>query len=519
MIFACCCTVFREMRINMTNIAIECFKGVGVSADKIRAEQVQNNATEKFDAVIAKVAEHQNQDRRNLEISKNLADFFNKGFAILPELPDEASLEKELDETTIVEADIELLADMLSTELTIAEVPVLAVPVQTFNIPNGDNDNQGEVDETESLISAAKALTLQDRRMLAQQIDDARVKLQKKSVLKDNAKVDLNNSVYAKELQSSEVLQNIALLKRINDSKVLKDPTLNTAQLSAQHGVEVSVETMNPTEWSLKVSHFKQEVQLKELNTSESEVLMNADVSTESEIKKTAMETLDLEAEKSHPNSFNSMDQKHDIDPKVSMGFQDEETMDLDNETIEIAMDVEQGVALKTEASNSQASGTTTSVTDRQGEGLGQGLDVDPKQQIVRTILEVKDTLAPKEVKTLTLSLNPEALGQVNVELVSDEAGKIHVSLAVLKAETFETLQQDFSQLKTILSEIGIEDGNVSLQLSSGNEQQQHQKEEYVSWEQRESMLMRQPSPPLMPVEITQAYLERKNIKRLDIKA
>jgi hypothetical protein len=546
----------------MTNIAIESFKEVGVSALKIPSEQVQNNATEKFDAVIAKVAEHQNQDRRNLEISKDLTDLFNKGLAILPELLDEASLEKEQDETTIVGVDIELLADMMSTEHAIAEVPALVVPVQTFNIPNGDADGQGEVDEAERLISATAALSQQDLRMSAQQIDDARVKLQKESVLKDNAKVELNNALQAEELQSSEVLQNEASLKKIddvltlnsrndtledlrsfehrdqkptgmdvtkleenaalkiNDSKGLKDPTLENAQLSsAQHGVEVSVETMNPTEWSLKVSHVKQDVQLKELNTSDSEVLMNADMATEAEIMNTEMETLDLEAEQSQPKSFNPMAQKHDIDSQMTRGFQDEETMDLDNETIEIAMDVEQGVALKTEASNSQATSTTTSVGDRQGEGLGQGLDVDPKQQIARTILEVKDTLAPKEVKTLTLSLNPEALGQVNVELVSDEAGKIHVSLAVLKAETFETLQQDFSQLKTILSEIGIEDGNVSLQLSSGNEQQQHQKEEYVSWEQRESMLMRQPSPPLMPVEITQAYLERKNIKRLDIKA
>ncbi len=143
-----------------------------------------------------------------------------------------------------------------------------------------------------------------------------------------------------------------------------------------------------------------------------------------------------------------------------------------------------------------------------------------PTQQIQQAILDAKEGVSPKESKTLTVVLNPEELGVVNVELTSDETGKLRAVLSVEKRETLEVLQQDLNQLKTILKEIGIDESSISLQLSSNNDQGQQKQSEYIAWEDREQMLMRSPQTSAKATVAEKAtYPERQSARRLDIRA
>jgi flagellar hook-length control protein FliK len=143
-----------------------------------------------------------------------------------------------------------------------------------------------------------------------------------------------------------------------------------------------------------------------------------------------------------------------------------------------------------------------------------------PTQQIQQAILDAKEGVSPKESKTLTVVLNPEELGVVNVELTSDETGKLRAVLSVEKRETLEVLQQDLNQLKTILKEIGIDESSISLQLSSNNDQGQQKQSEYIAWEDREQMLMRSPQTSAKAAMAEKAtYPERQSARRLDIRA
>lgn len=143
-----------------------------------------------------------------------------------------------------------------------------------------------------------------------------------------------------------------------------------------------------------------------------------------------------------------------------------------------------------------------------------------PTQQIQQAILDAKEGVSPKESKTLTVVLNPEELGVVNVELRSDETGKLHAVLSVEKRETLDVLQHDLHQLKTVLKEIGIDESSISLQLSSNNEHGQQKQSEYVAWEEREQMLARSSQTSIKTNTVEKAtYPERQSTRRLDIKA
>ncbi|MDP3641255.1 MAG: flagellar hook-length control protein FliK, partial [Alphaproteobacteria bacterium] len=142
-----------------------------------------------------------------------------------------------------------------------------------------------------------------------------------------------------------------------------------------------------------------------------------------------------------------------------------------------------------------------------------------PAQQIQQAILDEKEGMSPKESKTLTVVLNPEELGVVNVELTADKTGKLSAVLSVEKRETLDVLQHDLHQLKAVLKEIGIDESSISLQLSSNNEQGQQKQSEYVAWEEREQMLMRSPQIPIKTVAEKATYPERQSLRRLDIKA
>jgi flagellar hook-length control protein FliK len=285
--------------------------------------------------------------------------------------------------------------------------------------------------------------------------------------------------------------------------------------------VEHALQGLNPTDWSVKISNLQQAPMIKPLKSEESDVAAQQVDTVEAPMLDSTLEASELKKpDETQPKMEASSSFEHGLEGgnRVSDSVRFDQ-LNKDQEAIEDEASLEPEVSIKTNTSGTVGL-TSTNVGETHPKESGDGFVIDPKQQIARSVLEVKDTLLPKDVKTLTLSLNPEALGQVNIELVSDEAGKVHVNLVVLKAETFETLQQDFSQLKTILNEIGIEDGNVSLQLSSGGEDHRHQQNaEYVAWEDRESMLVRPSEAASIPVEKMPTYPERKSHKRLDIRA
>lgn len=143
-----------------------------------------------------------------------------------------------------------------------------------------------------------------------------------------------------------------------------------------------------------------------------------------------------------------------------------------------------------------------------------------PTQQIQHAIVDAKDGVLPKESKTLTVILNPEELGVVNVELTADETGKLSAVLSVEKPETLDVLRHDLHQLKTVLKEIGIDESSISLQLSSNNQQEHQKQSEYVAWEEREQMLARSSQTSIKTNTVEKAtYPERQSTRRLDIKA
>jgi|GEM_PF-2879730 len=139
-------------------------------------------------------------------------------------------------------------------------------------------------------------------------------------------------------------------------------------------------------------------------------------------------------------------------------------------------------------------------------------------RQMYEAIADTYEGLKPNESKTLTVTLTPEELGSVHVELQADEVGNIRAVLSLEKPETFKLFQQDVEQLKAVLKEIGIEESNVNLQLLADQGGGQKQSE-YVAWEERESLLARNPGHKEVTSEMPVYSLERKSSKHLDIRA
>lgn len=140
--------------------------------------------------------------------------------------------------------------------------------------------------------------------------------------------------------------------------------------------------------------------------------------------------------------------------------------------------------------------------------------------QMYEAIADAHEVLKPNESKTLTLTLTPEELGSVHVELKADEVGNIRAVLSLEKPETLKLFQQDVEQLKTVLKEIGIEESNVNLQLLADNNREQRHQSEYVTWDEREALLARHSENKSAPVSEVPVYgSERKNSKHLDIRA
>lgn len=161
---------------------------------------------------------------------------------------------------------------------------------------------------------------------------------------------------------------------------------------------------------------------------------------------------------------------------------------------------------------------STTEVLGMSGDG--KDIMSEPSQQVQRAIFAEKNGVGSGESKTLSIVLNPEELGGVNVQLTSDAEGKMKAVLTVEKQETLSLLQHDLHQLKTILKEIGIDDSGVSLQLASNADQghQQHESE-YVSWDDRELMLARHQQASGTTAVEKAHYTKSSSSRRLDIQA
>jgi len=132
----------------------------------------------------------------------------------------------------------------------------------------------------------------------------------------------------------------------------------------------------------------------------------------------------------------------------------------------------------------------TTPTVDRGA--LKQPMNIESPErvsQIYQAVLDAKANGISIEPKILTVMLNPSHLGTVHIELQSDEVGQIQARLFLEKAETLTLFQNDISQLKHALGEIGLDESNLSLHLLLDNNTGQQQQSEYIGWEERERML------------------------------
>ncbi len=145
-------------------------------------------------------------------------------------------------------------------------------------------------------------------------------------------------------------------------------------------------------------------------------------------------------------------------------------------------------------------------------------------QQVSKIVHSAQQTLLAGENKTLALTLNPSELGRVNVELQSTAQSELVAKIYFERAETLAAFQNDMSQLKDLMKEIGIQESNLELQLSmdQGKEHFSEKESEYMAWEDRELMLSRGPanleSTEAISPMASGAY-RTKGSNRLDLKA
>lgn len=539
------------MRCNMTVISLESFRNSGLAALRIPSEPRQEPSSQDFKAVIHDISSQLDQAGLKGQAQQEFVDLPNMGLPILPQTNEEERVEDNQEDTASVSTQVHLLPDILIMVQPSVDIPTYILPFA--DLPQPCTESTLDLDRGNEALEGGKVSEVMLSVPLKLPESPQRAIHQEATLSKGN---DVGDLIKTLEPLSSECLSidlslkpsknlNIARPRNVQLAETLRLEQDNVAlkmevgslnervssiaspseEMKHRMNVEPHDEMEYTAEWSVNVSSLPL-TQLKAKatkdNSNEGDASAGVDTSVPT-APDAAKDVLGVEPENPYqqkPLDFVMKEYLVDAESnKIPLVYIPEQ-LSVVKEASENNADLEPEVWIKTVTSTTTIEAPVSDTAVQvQGQDSGKVLETDPKQQIARSVLEVKDTLLPKEIKTLSISLNPETLGQVNVELVLDEAGKIHVNLAVLKAETFETLQQDFSQLKTILNEIGIEDGNVSLQLASDGEDHRHQKEEYVSWEDRESMLVRQPNLASIPVEKIQTYPERKSLKRLDIRA
>ncbi len=115
------------------------------------------------------------------------------------------------------------------------------------------------------------------------------------------------------------------------------------------------------------------------------------------------------------------------------------------------------------------------------------GVELDSKRigssevvaQLERPILETVNTIPPKQTRSLRIRLKPEELGQVEVQLSRDAAGKVSAQMFVERENARQVLSQTLPQLRQALEQAGIvvDQLQVSSESSSfaGNARNQDQ--------------------------------------------
>ncbi len=95
-------------------------------------------------------------------------------------------------------------------------------------------------------------------------------------------------------------------------------------------------------------------------------------------------------------------------------------------------------------------------------------------QQTVEPLLTLAQSVQPGEAQTLRFSLNPAALGRVEVEVMRDAEGHISAALTVEQSDTAQALTHGIGQLRESLEHAGlvVEQLQVTVQMQSQNAQQ-----------------------------------------------
>jgi flagellar hook-length control protein FliK len=76
--------------------------------------------------------------------------------------------------------------------------------------------------------------------------------------------------------------------------------------------------------------------------------------------------------------------------------------------------------------------------------------------QLTKPVLETINTIPPKQTRSIRIRLRPEELGQVDVQLSRDAAGKVSAQMLVERENARQILAQTLPQLKLALEQAGL---------------------------------------------------------------
>jgi hypothetical protein len=88
-------------------------------------------------------------------------------------------------------------------------------------------------------------------------------------------------------------------------------------------------------------------------------------------------------------------------------------------------------------------------------------------QQAADPIVAASEQLAPNEAKTLRLTLRPKEMGEVEVEIRCDAAGRISAHLSVEREQTGRALNHGIVQLRDALELAGLDVGQLDVSAQS----------------------------------------------------
>ncbi|WPX08402.1 flagellar hook-length control protein FliK [Anaerocellum danielii] len=100
---------------------------------------------------------------------------------------------------------------------------------------------------------------------------------------------------------------------------------------------------------------------------------------------------------------------------------------------------------------------------------------------IISQLAEKISTIHKQNITTLQVSIKPEWLGSVVIELSKDSSGKIFGNLIVTSPQVKEIIEGSLSSLLTILKDQGINISQLNVSLGGSNTGQQYQEQQRFS--------------------------------------